>query len=62
MADMSIQRIVASAEDEVNVACFHPTVGAGIAYGTKEGRLRMLQHDRNNSSPYQLDIEDTPWL
>jgi hypothetical protein len=36
VGDMSIQRIVASAEDEVNVACFHPAVGGGIAYGTKE--------------------------
>lgn len=24
-----------SAEDEVNVACFHPLAGGGLAYGTK---------------------------
>lgn len=24
-----------SAEDEVNVACFHPRVGGGLVYGTK---------------------------
>ena len=27
-----------SAEDEVNVACFHPSPGGGLVYGTKVGR------------------------
>ena len=34
---------VSSAEDEVNAAAFHPFAGGGIAYGTKEGRLRVLR-------------------
>ena len=34
---------VSSAEDEVNAAAFHPFAGGGIAYGTKEGRLRLLR-------------------
>lgn len=43
---MKIVRVVPSAEDEVNCACFHPAVGGGLAYGTKEGRLRIVTHDR----------------
>ena len=43
-SDMSLVRSLASAEDEVNVACFHPSPGGGVAYGTKEGKLRVLRH------------------
>ena len=46
VSDMRIVRVVPIAEDEVNCACFHPTVGGGLAYGTKEGRLRILKHNR----------------
>lgn len=46
IADMSLVRVLPSAEDEVNVACFHPAAGGGLAYGTKEGRLRILRHDK----------------
>lgn len=35
-----------SAEDEINSACFHPRPGGGLAYGTSEGRLRVLQQER----------------
>jgi activator-of-BECN1-regulated-autophagy protein 1 len=45
-SDMRLVRALPSAEDEVNVACFHPSPGGGVAYGTKEGRLRILRHDR----------------
>lgn len=31
-----------SAEDEVNVACFHPSPGGGLAYGTKVHFLLIL--------------------
>ena len=44
--DMRLTRSLASAEDEVNVACFHPKCGGGLTYGTKEGKLRMLRHDK----------------
>ena len=44
-SDMRLVRALPSAEDEVNVACFHPSPGGGVAYGTKEGRLRILRHD-----------------
>ncbi|GMH20069.1 hypothetical protein Nepgr_021910 [Nepenthes gracilis] len=47
--DMELVRVLPSAEDEVNVACFHPSVGGGIVYGTKEGRLRILQYDSTNN-------------
>lgn len=32
---MELVRVLPSAEDEVNVACFHPQVGGGLVYGTK---------------------------
>lgn len=47
--DMSLIRVLPSAEDEVNVACFHPHAGGGLVYGTKEGRLRILQPDGRSS-------------
>uniref|UniRef100_A0A7N0TUN9 Transducin family protein / WD-40 repeat family protein n=1 Tax=Kalanchoe fedtschenkoi TaxID=63787 RepID=A0A7N0TUN9_KALFE len=45
VSDMELVRVLPSADDEVNVACFHPSVGGGIVYGTKEGKLRILQCD-----------------
>lgn len=35
MSDMELVRVLPSAEDEVNVACFHPFAGGGLVYGTK---------------------------
>lgn len=32
---MELMRVLPSAEDEVNVACFHPSAGGGLVYGTK---------------------------
>ncbi|CAN4120597.1 unnamed protein product [Withania somnifera] len=49
VSDMELVRVLPSAEDEVNVACFHPSVGGGLVYGTKEGKLRILQFDKSNS-------------
>ncbi|CAI9300753.1 unnamed protein product [Lactuca saligna] len=43
VSDMEVVSVLPSAEDEVNVACFHPFSGGGIVYGTKEGKLRILQ-------------------
>lgn len=43
---MALVRVLPSLEDEVNVAAWHPVPGGGIAYGTKEGKLRLLRHDR----------------
>ncbi|KAF8015915.1 hypothetical protein BT93_H1456 [Corymbia citriodora subsp. variegata] len=45
VSDMELVRVLPSAEDEVNVACFHPSVGGGLVYGTKEGKLRILNYD-----------------
>ncbi|KAL9686919.1 hypothetical protein QQ045_031313 [Rhodiola kirilowii] len=45
VSEMELVRVLPSADDEVNVACFHPSVGGGIVYGTKEGKLRILQCD-----------------
>uniref|UniRef100_A0A7C9AK10 Uncharacterized protein n=1 Tax=Opuntia streptacantha TaxID=393608 RepID=A0A7C9AK10_OPUST len=49
VCDMELVRVLPSAEDEVNVACFHPSVGGGLVYGTKEGKLRILQPDSAHS-------------
>lgn len=49
--DMALARQLSSADDEVNVACFHPRAGGGLAYGTKEGRVRLLRHDRAPQPP-----------
>ncbi|KAG6393062.1 hypothetical protein SASPL_147292 [Salvia splendens] len=48
VSDMELVRVLPSAEDEVNVACFHPLVGGGLVYGTKEGKLRILQCDSSH--------------
>lgn len=32
---MELVSVLPSAEDEVNVACFHPLAGGGLVYGTK---------------------------
>ncbi|KAI6693775.1 hypothetical protein NL676_021485 [Syzygium grande] len=45
VSDMELVRVLPSAEDEVNVACFHPSVGGGLVYGTKEGKLRILHYE-----------------
>jgi activator-of-BECN1-regulated-autophagy protein 1 len=59
VADMELVRVLPSVEDEVNVACFHPQVGGGLVYGTKEGKLRILVHDRSSRllNPHQ-GLED----
>lgn len=35
VSDLEVVSMLPSAEDEVNVACFHPLAGGGLAYGTK---------------------------
>ncbi|XP_035547632.1 uncharacterized protein LOC118348984 [Juglans regia] len=48
---MELVRVLPSAEDEVNVACFHPSVGGALIYGTKEGKLiGILQHDCSHTT------------
>ncbi|KAL3531172.1 hypothetical protein ACH5RR_010494 [Cinchona calisaya] len=46
VSDLELVSVLPSAEDEVNVASFHPLVGGGLVYGTREGKLRVLQYDR----------------
>ncbi|KAF7804583.1 Activating molecule in BECN1-regulated autophagy protein 1 [Senna tora] len=61
VSDMELVRVLPSAEDEVNVACFHPFAGGGLVYGTKEGKLRVLQYDGahavNGTGPSYLPVE-----
>ena len=47
LKDMQLVRVLPSADDEINAACFHPDPGGGLAYGTKEGKLRIVNHDRS---------------
>lgn len=43
---MELVRVLPSAEDEVNVACFHPLVGGGLVYGTKvESSFSRIRQD-----------------
>ncbi|GAB2266731.1 hypothetical protein Dimus_001723 [Dionaea muscipula] len=49
VSDMELVRVLPDAEDEVNVACFHPSVGEGLVYGTKEGKLRIFHYDSSNN-------------
>lgn len=48
VSDMELVSVLPSAEDEVNVACFHPLAGGGLVYGTKEGKLRVFQYDASH--------------
>ncbi|XP_010483122.1 PREDICTED: uncharacterized protein LOC104761706 isoform X2 [Camelina sativa] len=45
VSDMELVRVLPSSEDEVNVACFHPSPGGGLVYGTKEGKLRIFRYN-----------------
>jgi hypothetical protein len=48
---MELVRVIPSAEDEVNVACFHPSPGAGLVYGTKVSD-KLGQYQRWNEYWY----------
>eukprot|EP00252_Welwitschia_mirabilis_P016817 TRINITY_DN3734_c0_g1_i2.p1 TRINITY_DN3734_c0_g1~~TRINITY_DN3734_c0_g1_i2.p1 ORF type:complete len:868 (-),score=163.94 TRINITY_DN3734_c0_g1_i2:474-3077(-) len=56
VSNMELVQVLPSAEDEVNVACFHPEVGGGLVYGTKEGKLRIFQHDSAQVSSYSRNL------
>ncbi|CAN7091344.1 unnamed protein product [Brassica rapa subsp. narinosa] len=52
VSDMELVRVLPSSEDEVNVACFHPSPGCGLVYGTKEGSLRIFQYNTGATSNF----------
>ncbi|KAF6159374.1 hypothetical protein GIB67_032145 [Kingdonia uniflora] len=61
VSDMELVTVPPSAEDEVNIACFHPLVGEGLVNGTKEGKLWILHYDSSystNSSGHNFFLED----
>ena len=39
---MSVVRALGSTEDEINASAWNPRAGFGLAYGTKEGKLRFI--------------------
>lgn len=43
VSDMELVRVLPSSEDEVNVACFHPSPGCGLVYGTKVKKKKSDQ-------------------
>ncbi len=36
--------LITNPQDEVNIAQFHVIPGAGIVYGTKQGKVRLYRH------------------
>ena len=46
MSDLQLVRVLPALEDEVNCAAWNPQPGGGLVYGTKEGKLRLIRHDR----------------
>jgi WD domain, G-beta repeat len=56
--DMSLMRVLPSVEDEINAACFHPAPGGGIAYGTKEGKLRVISAERAQEDEQRTGDEE----
>ncbi|CAA0407368.1 unnamed protein product [Arabidopsis thaliana] len=52
VSDMELVIVLPSSEDEVNVACFHPSPGGGLVYGTKEGKLRIFQYNTAATSNF----------
>lgn len=51
-SDMMVTQALPSTDDEINAAAFHPCPGGGLAYGTKEGKLRFVLANRNRFSPF----------
>lgn len=60
LPSLELVRNILTTEDEVNVAAFHPIPGNGLAYGTKEGHLRVLHQPcpRERSKAAGVSIED----
>lgn len=53
---MELVRVLPSMEDEVNVACFHPSVGGGLVYGTKVKCNFLGAFLRNLYRQFELNI------
>lgn len=41
-ASYVLQNMMPAADDDVNIACFHPEPGMGCVYGTKQGRVCIV--------------------
>lgn len=50
---MELVRVLPSSEDEVNVACFHPSPGCGLVYGTKVKKKKKSDQRRSFIIKYQ---------
>lgn len=57
---MMVTRALPSTEDEINAAAFHPYPGGGLAYGTKEGRLRFVLANSDRFSPFAISSIPSP--
>ncbi|GIL88702.1 hypothetical protein Vretifemale_16614, partial [Volvox reticuliferus] len=58
--DLILRRVLLSADDEVNVAVFNAFPAEGMAYGTKEGRLRLIRYDRRPPLRSAIPFLPTP--
>ncbi|GLI66589.1 hypothetical protein VaNZ11_010509 [Volvox africanus] len=58
--DLVLRRVLLSADDEVNVAVFNAFPAEGMAYGTKEGRLRLVRYDRRPPVRSAIPFLPTP--
>ncbi|GIL60773.1 hypothetical protein Vafri_15217 [Volvox africanus] len=58
--DLILRRVLLSADDEVNVAVFNAFPAEGMAYGTKEGRLRLVRYDRRPPLRSAIPFLPTP--
>ncbi|KXZ40827.1 hypothetical protein GPECTOR_2080g1077 [Gonium pectorale] len=60
LPDLELRRVVLSTDDEVNVAVFNTFPGGGMAYGTKEGRLRLMRYDRRRPQCSSISFAPSP--
>lgn len=56
---MELVRVLPSSEDEVNVACFHPSPGCGLVYGTKVKKTDLIKGDHSLSTMKMNIITDS---
>lgn len=42
---MKVMKTLTSSRDDINIALFHPHIGRGFIYGTKQGRIIVAATD-----------------
>ena len=57
-SDMSIVRALGTTEDEINASAWNPRPGFGLAYGTKEGKLRFITKSTGRGAEDDLELDE----